>query len=144
MYSNHPNVDGFTDTLLAKAMTLAKTPKDWSCIWDAVDNVDDEEEKKVLEALKAITTWTKAEWEELNGMADSESALESVVYIKLLDFYTDAPSIVRFYLDCEDESGREDDVMQAIRDKLFSLTTREEAKLIEMLSDDEDLREAAE
>ena len=144
IYSNRNELDKFSDTLLEKAMGLAKNPDDYIALMEAAENAHDDDAEKVLTAIRSVK-WTKAQWEELRDGAGENNTLENGAFIQLIGFCKTTPEVLEFYLDYVENWDTDDDVVEKMLERLFSVTTLEETKIISILATEDDaLREAAE
>lgn len=142
-YSNRSSLDVFSETLLEKAISLATTPSNFITLMEAAENAHDDDAEKVLIALRRVS-WTKEQWEELRDGASGGDTLENEAFVQLLLLRQTAPEILEFYLEYVENWDTDDDVVEKMLERLFSVATPEEAKIISILAtEDDDLRGAA-
>ncbi|MDE2037906.1 MAG: hypothetical protein KGI69_01620 [Patescibacteria group bacterium] len=142
-YEGRDHRDDYSDLLLERSMSLAKSPGEWLSLWEKAENSHDEDLGKVTEALDKLE-WTKEQWGELRSSSDADSEPETLATRKLVQFCETAPDVVSFYLEYVENWNESNEADEAIFKRLFSLATRQEARIISALADDNDaLREAA-
>ncbi len=136
------DANAWSGICFSKAIATAKTDDDWVALWGFASDHDEMLAKLKEEMIGA--GWTEDEWASLRDEAESGGSLENFAFVQILSFKKTPQDIIRFYLDyCEDWST-DDDVVEAIFDKLFGLTTRQEAQIVSALAGEDDaLRDAA-
>ncbi len=139
MYESRSNYDSLTSALLDHALSVAKTSDDFEAILDKVDGSDIDCEK-VWDTMHQIV-WTKEQCQKFRD-GDSDAVMEFGVMLQV-QFLETAPEAVQFYLDYVDEFEVSNEVTKKIFEKLFSLTTRQEAQIIAKCAENDDLKEAA-
>ncbi len=135
-------LNAWSGACFAKAISTAKTDEDWIALWEYASDYDEAfaELKKAL----AQTDWPESEWESLRDEAESGGSLESFAFIQILGLKSTPQDILRFYFDYVENWDTDDDVTDAIFEKLFGLATRQEVQIISVMAGEDDaLREAA-
>jgi hypothetical protein len=141
-YENHSDADRFTDALLEGMLARVVTPSDWVSVIEVTDAVDSDM-KKVREELEKVV-WSKEEWETFRKEVPSDYDDEDFATLKIMDYYTEVPELISFYLDCCAEWDLQDETLDAMRARIVERASASEAKIIALLTDDDALRDKAE
>lgn len=151
VYSDRSDLDDFSSALLAKAMSLAKTPDEWIDIWDKAASSSDDDLDVVKKALKEVK-FSREEWESFrDDGTENEDDQRAFADLRLVQFHEgdSVSELLEFYIECygdEDNDDRNDDMLKEISDRIFAKATRQEVQIIEAMaswSEKSELEEAA-
>lgn len=141
-YNDRSDVDDFSDALLKRALALVQTPDEWIRLWAVAENACTEDLDIVREAFGRIA-WNKEAWEQLRNNSEDGSELEVAGLKGMIGLLGTATDAVEFYLDYIDRWIEDDEVLEALHERILALATPGETKIIALVAEQDGLREAA-